>query len=380
MFCKNFSCCFRCMFKPISLVILLLITGSRQAFAAGPPAPSALNNALALTLITLMLVLLLVIFVLGRLLTGLADIHQQKEKEKKKKNVPPAAVITSLLLLVSGSVFAQDATVGATPVTTGASTIGGLSAVAFYTMMTVIFVELIIILALLYNIRFLLKTDKTALAEITESAPFSLKLWWSRMNQFKPVAQEADIELDHEYDGIRELDNRLPPWWLYGFYATIIIGVIYFWRYHISYSAPLSKEEFEISVKKAEAEVSAYLAQKGETVDENTVTVSVDPADIAEGKKIYSTACVACHKADGGGMVGPNLTDDYWLHGGDVKSVFKTIKYGINAMPQWQTSYSNKQIAQITSYVLSLNGTNPPGAKAAEGELSKATAPATAGN
>src|SRR5690606_6830027 len=136
-----------------------------------------------------------------------------------------------------------------------------------------------------------------------------------------------------------------------------------------SHSAPLSKDEFEIAVKKADEEVKAYLAQKGESVDENTVTVSVDAADIAEGKKIYTSSCVACHKADGGGMVGPNLTDDHWLHGGDIKSIFKTIKYGINAMPQWQTSYSNKQIAQVASYVMSLHGTNPPGAKAPEGRL-----------
>ncbi|MCO5235875.1 MAG: c-type cytochrome [Chitinophagaceae bacterium] len=198
-----------------------------------------------------------------------------------------------------------------------------------------------------------------------------LRLWWTRLNRFKPVEQEADLELDHEYDGIRELDNRLPPWWLYGFYITIGVGIIYLWRYHVAYSAPLSGAEYEISVKKADAEVKAYLAKKGETVDENTVTVSKDPADLAEGKKIFMASCVACHKADGGGMVGPNLTDDYWLHGGDVKSIFKTIKYGINAMPQWQTSYSNKQIAQVSSYIVSLQGTHPPGAKEPEGQRYK---------
>jgi len=241
-------------------------------------------------------------------------------------------------------------------------------------MITIIFVELLVILVLLYNIRFLLRADKVKVteAEASMAGRGLLRDWWSRLNRFKPVAQEADIALDHEYDGIRELDNRLPPWWLYGFYATIIFGVIYLWRYHVSHSAPLSKDEFEIAVKKADEEVKAYLAQKGESVDENTVTVSVDAADIAEGKKIYTSSCVACHKADGGGMVGPNLTDDHWLHGGDIKSIFKTIKYGINAMPQWQTSYSNKQIAQVASYVMSLHGTNPPGAKAPEGRLFKA--------
>lgn len=369
MLFKNNSNCLTRMFKSLSLLVLFVVSGSTAAFAAGPPLPSALNNALALTLVTLMLVLLLVIFMLGRVLTGLAELKLNKEKEEQKKTVPPAAVITGLLLMLSASVMAQDNSGSLQPVAANPQTFGGLSAFVFYFMISVILVELLVILVLIYNIRTLLRADRTEMAEA--GASFSLRAWWGRMNKFKPVEQEADIALDHEYDGIRELDNRLPPWWLYGFYVTIIFSVIYLWRYHVSYSAPLSTEEYELSVEKAERQVKAYLAQKGETVDENTVTVSVDAGDLAEGKKIYVAACVACHKDDGGGMVGPNLTDDYWLHGGDIKSIFKTIKYGINAMPQWQTSYSNKQIAQVASYVVSLHGTNPAGAKAAEGELYK---------
>ncbi|HTN06672.1 cbb3-type cytochrome c oxidase N-terminal domain-containing protein [Agriterribacter sp.] len=360
------------IFKPLSLLVLFTFTGSLAAVAAGPPLPSALNNTLALTLMTLMLILLVVIFMLGQLLTGIADIKLQKDKEDEKKNTTPAAVVTGVFLLLTGSAVAQNTTEAIQAAVANPKTFGGLSAFVFYTMITIIFVEMLVILVLLYNIRFLLKADKVKTTEAALVTSKSLGAWWSRVNKFKPVEQEADIALDHEYDGIRELDNRLPPWWLYGFYATIIFGVIYLWRYHVSYSAPLSREEFEISVKKADEEVKTYLAQKGESVDENSVTVSVDAADLAEGKKIYTAACVACHKNDGGGMVGPNLTDDYWLHGGDVKSVFKTIKYGINAMPQWQTSYSNKQIAQVSSYVMSLHGTNPAGAKAAEGRLFKA--------
>ena len=350
MLCKN-NPRFNRMLKPFSLLVVFLFAGSLAAVAAGPPLPSALNNTLALTLITLMLILLLVIFMLGQLLTGIADVKLQKDKAEKKKSATPVVVVTGLLLLLTSSVMAQENAAAIQTAVVNPKTYGGLSAFVFFSMITVIFVELLAILVLLYNIRFLLKADKVKATETKEAlvTAKSFSAWWSRINKFKPVEQESDLELDHEYDGIRELDNRLPPWWLYGFYATIIFGVIYLWRYHVSYSAPLSKEEFEISVKKADEEVKAYLAQKGESVDENTVTVSVEPADIAEGKKIYTAACVACHKDDGGGMVGPNLTDDYWLHGGDVKSVFKTIKYGINAMPQWQTSYSNKQIAQVAS-------------------------------
>lgn len=353
------------------LLPVLICTGSSSVFAAGPPLPSSLSNTLALTLITLMILLLVVIFILGRLLIGIADIKLRKDKEEKSRPTPPAAIVTGLLLLLTGSAIAQDNAAALQAAVAGQKTYGGLSAFAFYTMITIIFLEMLVILVLLFNIISLLKEQRAKAAETSTVKPPLLKLWWSRLNKFRPVEQEADIELDHEYDGIRELDNRLPPWWLYGFYVTIIFGVVYLWRYHVSYSAPLSREELEIAVKKADEEVKAYLAQKGESVDENTVTVSVEAADLAEGKKIYTTACVACHKDDGGGMVGPNLTDDYWLHGGDIKSIFKTIKYGINAMPQWQTSYSNKQIAQVASYVMSLHGTNPPGGKAAEGELFK---------
>lgn len=381
MLFKNNQHCLNRMLKPLSLLALFLFTGTVAAVAAGKPAPSSLSNTLALTLITLMLILLVIIFMLGQLLTSLAGIKLQKDNEEQKKTATPAAVITGVFLLLTGPLMAQDNAAAIQTAIAGAKTYGGLSAFAFYSMITIIFVELLVILVLLYNIRFLLRADKPKVmeAEASMEGPGLLRDWWSRLNRFKPVAQESDIALDHEYDGIRELDNRLPPWWLYGFYATIIFGVIYLWRYHVSYSAPLSREEFEIAVKKADEEVKAYLAQKGESVDENTVTVSVDAADIAEGKKIYTAACVACHKADGGGMVGPNLTDDHWLHGGDIKSIFKTIKYGINAMPQWQTSYSNKQIAQVASYVMSLHGTNPPGAKAAEGRLFKAEEGSAAG-
>lgn len=359
--------------KAIALTALVTVSSVR-VFAAEPPAPSSLNNPLALTLVTLMIILLIVIMMLGRLLLGVAEIKLKKEKEEKSSAAATTTAATLLLLFCSTGAFAQNNSGALT--TEVQTTIGGLSAFAFYSMIAILFVEMLIILALLINMKFLLHKEKEPVFQPDVKTPKAFALWWNRLNKFKPVEQEAALELDHEYDGIRELDNRLPPWWLYGFYITIFLSVVYLWRYHVAYSAPLSKEEFEISVKKADEEVKAYLASKGESVDENTVTVLTGEGDIAAGKTIFTAACVACHKDNGGGLVGPNLTDDYWLHGGDIKSVFKTIKYGINAMPQWQTSYSNKQIAQVASYVRSLHGTNPPDAKAAEGTLYKEGGPA----
>lgn len=350
--------------KRLAIVAILAMVSSTRVFAAEPPAPSSLNNPLALTLVTLMIILLIIIMMLGRLLIGLAEIKLKKEKEEKSKKEIPAVL---LLIMLFSSVASYAQGTNGSLAAQAPTSIGGLSAFAFYAMIAIVFVEMLIILALLINMKFLLQKDKEKVFEPAFAKPKALSAWWGKVNKFRPIEHEASIALDHEYDGIRELDNRLPPWWLYGFYATIFLSVIYLWRYHVAYSAPLSKEELEISIKKADEEVKAYLQAKGESIDENSVTLLTDATDISAGKSIFMTSCVACHKDNGGGLVGPNLTDNYWLHGGDVKSIFKTVKYGINAMPQWQTSYSNKQIAQVTGFIKSLHGTNPPDAKAPEG-------------
>jgi len=250
---------------------------------------------------------------------------------------------------------------------------GGLARSTLYGMMTVLFLELVIILGLLANIKILLKKEKIKLASEPElAAAKEPKIsWWSKFNKFKPVEEEADIDLGHNYDGIRELDNRLPPWWLYGFYLTIIFAVIYLWRFHVSHTGLSSIQEYERSVAKAELQIQNYLKEKGDAVDENTVTLLTSSDELASGKAIFMKSCASCHTEKGGGLVGPNLTDDYWLHGGDVKSVFKIIRYGFNAMPQWQNQYSNKEIAQVASYIKSLKGSNPPNPKAPEGTLYK---------
>jgi len=320
-----------------------------------------------------MFILLIVIGILANVLIGAADISFLKWKKKKEAEKKPAihqivAVFIGFMML-SQPIFAQNSTGNVQT----ASTIGGLSASLFYIMITVIFLELSVILVMLINVRLLIRSqkEKMDIIEMKEAIVRKPRIsWWNRFNKFKPIEQEDAIDLGHEYDGIRELNNRLPPWWIYGFYLTIVFAAIYLWRYHVSHSAPLSKEEYDIAVQKADEKVSDYLKQKGEAIDENTVAMLGD-ADIREGKRIFQVSCVSCHNEGGGGNVGPNLTDDYWLHGGDIKSVFKTIKYGINAMPTWQNSYSNKQIAQLSSYVKSLHGTNPSNAKAPQGELYK---------
>ena len=195
-----------------------------------------------------------------------------------------------------------------------------------------------------------------------------------KLQDSKPIEQEKDIDLDHDYDGIRELDNNLPPWWLYGFYITIIFAVVYLLRYHVFNSAPLQIEEYEIEMAQAEEAKEAYLKTAANLVDENSVVLLADGPSLDAGASIYKANCAVCHANDGGGGVGPNLTDKYWIHGGDIKAVFSTVKYGVPAkgMISWKDQLNPSQMQNVASYILSLQGTTPANPKDAEGELFEA--------
>lgn len=199
--------------------------------------------------------------------------------------------------------------------------------------------------------------------------------WWATMNrQFftkaVPVEKEADVLLDHDYDGIKELDNALPPWWKYGFYFTIAVAALYILRYHVWGTGLNPKQEYDQEMRVAAAQIEEYRKKAGDMVDEKTVTMA-DAAGIAEGDKLFHSNCFACHGAKGEGGVGPNLTDNYWIHGGTINDVFKTIKYGYpdKGMQSWEKMYSPGQIKNLASYVKSLAGTNPPNPKAPQGNL-----------
>ncbi len=198
---------------------------------------------------------------------------------------------------------------------------------------------------------------------------------WERMNASVPVTEEKTIELDHNYDGIRELDNHLPPWWKWLFYATIVWSVVYLIAYHVTDSLPLSIQEYENQMVQADEEKQKFLAsQPAALIDENALVYTADADILAKGKKVFATNCVSCHKADGGGnVIGPNLTDAYWLHGGSVKEIFHMVKNGAveKGMPAWGKSLSPQDVRDVTFYVMSLQGTNPPDAKAPQGTMVK---------
>tara|TARA_R110002049_G_scaffold252279_1_gene427498 strand:- start:1391 stop:2266 length:876 start_codon:yes stop_codon:yes gene_type:complete len=197
------------------------------------------------------------------------------------------------------------------------------------------------------------------------------KKMYAKLLGSKSMEEEHEIILDHNYDGIQELDNDLPPWWVYLFYAGIIFAVVYLARFHV-FNDYNQITEYEQEVAAAKIEIEAYKKTAKGLVDANTVELLTDAADISAGKKIYGTSCVACHLSDGGGSIGPNLTDEYWILGGGIKNVFNTISEGGRngkGMVAWKQILKPLERAQVASYVLSMQGTTPANPKAAEGEI-----------
>ncbi|MEZ4940086.1 MAG: cbb3-type cytochrome c oxidase N-terminal domain-containing protein [Saprospiraceae bacterium] len=186
-----------------------------------------------------------------------------------------------------------------------------------------------------------------------------------------PIEREHEILSHHDFDGIRELDNSLPPWWLNLFILTVIWAGLYMYYYHWGGNGPSSAQEYEIAVERAEKEQAIALAGMGQQVDESNVEVLTESADLSEGELIFKNLCAACHGQSGEGTVGPNMTDEYWLHGGGIKNIFKTVKYGVpeKGMISWQSQLTPKDIQKVSSYILTLQGTNPPNGKDPQGEI-----------
>lgn len=377
---------------------LLMLALPAAAKDFGKPAPSIWSNPLGISLMVIAALLLLVIYLLSNALMAAARSYYEKSRELEKNSgkspgaVPGLAVFILLSLLPAWG-MAQTAAdpAAATAVPAAAATIGGISTTAFYVVVSAILIEILVILAMAWFLKTFVEKEKLAEAlvkkeEVPAKPPF-IKTIWEKMNSFRPKEQEADMDLGHEYDGIRELDNRLPPWWLYGFYLTILFAAIYLWRFHVSHTGPSSREEFDLAMKVGEEEKMAYLAQAADNVDETTVKYLSGKADLEAGKAIYNEPgkCATCHGPDGSGLVngfpgaGPNLTDPNWIHGGSMADIFKSIKYGWpeKGMKSWQEEMRPVEIAQVASYIRSLKGTAAKG-KAPDGPVYEEAAPAPA--
>jgi cytochrome c oxidase cbb3-type subunit 3 len=326
-------------------------------------------NQLAVLLMILIVVLAFVIWGMGQVLTALGK--QLVDKNKQAPKILSIVLLAGFSLLSQVS-MAQDA--AATNVVKELPNYGGLTSTAYYMFLTVFVTELLVILFLAFSIRRM----------YTELLPAKIKpvkdrtrlaVWWNNLDKklfTKAVAidQEADVLLDHDYDGIKELDNALPPWWKYGFYLTIGVALIYLLNFHVLGIGLSPTEEYNAEMENARITKERYEANNKDRIDEKNVPMA-DADGIKAGQGLFEANCVACHLKDAGGNVGPNLTDDYWIHKGSLNDIFNTIKMGYadKGMQSWSSQFTPKEISFLASYIKTLKGTKPAVPKAPQGEL-----------
>lgn len=244
---------------------------------------------------------------------------------------------------------------------------------------TLLFVTIVLFNA--FKVMLKEKNTPTAFQKHQDTVPLTYEKWltqksnkpsiWTKLLSLKPLEKEEELVIPHEYDGIKELNNPTPTWFNVLFYGTMIIAAGYMYYYHIGEYGPRQDQEYENEMEKATIDKIAFLAKSGEKYDENSI--KIDPNLIVNGKQVFSNNCKACHGEHGQGIIGPNLTDEYWLHGGSINDIFKTIKYGVPAkgMVSWEKNLSAKNIAELSNYILSLKGSNPANAKAPQGDVYK---------
>ncbi|MBP8034137.1 MAG: c-type cytochrome [Bacteroidia bacterium] len=331
---------------------------------------SYFTNVLFLTLLVTIVVLAVVIVAFSSVFKNIADSDylNTKYSNKKDDNSSTMRNVTTVLLMLSSFVMmSQEKVAAIAKVDDGR--IGGLDQFTFYFLVIIVAIELLVLGLIIYQFNFLVKTQKVVDSS-TKTKRAESKLIMS-LTDAVAIEEEESILLDHDYDGIRELDNNLPPWWKYGFYLTIVVAIVYLVDYHVIGTGDLQGKEYEKEMAQAKLEVDSFMKTSASNVDENTVILLTEASDIAAGKDVFAANCAACHGQLGEGTVGPNFADDYWMHGGSIQDIFKSIKYGWveKGMKSWKEDLSPIQISQLTSFIKSLRGTNPPNGKAPQGDL-----------
>ncbi len=365
----------------VSIIILCCAIPAMAQTSGATPAPAVTSgsNQLAILLVVMSAVLAFVIWGLGQVLVVLS--RQLMEKNKNAGKVMSAIVLVVLMLAAQTAPAQTTATTEAVKVVPN---YGGLSSSSFNMFLIVIIAEVTAIIFLLIAIRRIYAELMPAKAAV-EGQQSALRQWWSRMDaklftRAVPVAKEADVMLDHDYDGIRELDNALPPWWKYGFYITIAVGFVYLLNFHVLGNGKNPTQEYAAEMNQARIEKELFEANNKDKIDENNVPMA-DETGLAKAKDIFNTKCWSCHGKLGEGGAGPNFTDDYWIHKGSLNDIYRSIKAGYpeKGMQSWATDYTPKEMSFLASYIKTLRGTNPPGAKAPQGDLyTEAAAPVAA--
>ncbi|MCF8277642.1 MAG: c-type cytochrome [Flavobacteriales bacterium] len=355
--------------KVLGAAALMLVAANASAQESVVPVPwenmvQANDTAVFWVLASFALMLLILIWVVAGVTKGLLSDKQLWEGKWRSTAKTVTAIIGTALLLASSSAMAQTEP--------AAAPMFEMSDGLFWIMIIVNAFLLFVLLGMLYNLSSLIKSLRSK----DEAEPVVEKsIWEGSLSAAVPVEREKDILMDHEYDGIMELDNKLPPWWLYMFYFTIAFGVVYIAYYEFS-DGPGQYDEYNTEMTVAADAKAEMLASSANNVDENSATLLTDATSIGNGKEKFQSLCVACHAATGGSTqtplgVGPNLTDEYWIHGGGINNIFKTIKYGVPAkgMISWEAQLSPVQIQEVASYIISLQGSNPENGKEPQGDI-----------
>ncbi len=349
----------------IFLAIFIMLIAS-PAWALAPAAPDKkwfMDDTTFWILIAVAAILFYVIY-------ALAEVVMWSGKKKMDgKNKPSANLI--LLLIGAGTFFIPSEVMAQAANTTAAeSTKDGILSSVYLPLYILIAIEICTIAYLSLMLVQLSRKEKLYAAPGVKYETW-LARTWSKWNYKVPIEREEEMILsDHEYDGIQELDNGMPPWLQYIFYFTIIFAIVYLWRYDIG-NGMTQEEEYVKEVEEAKIELAAYLENASANYDENSVILSTDASVLSNGKNTFTQYCVTCHGNFGEGNVGPNFTDDYWIHGGKINDVFRTVSEGVPAkgMASWKEILTAKQMFEVANYIKSLYGTNPPNPKAPQGNL-----------
>lgn len=249
--------------------------------------------------------------------------------------------------------------------------------------MSLIIISIVLFIVILVASFALLRLFKTVLklavpdlekeekaAKVKTAPKANEQTFWQKVLGLRPIEEEEDLLIDHTYDGIQELDNPTPVWFNALFYSTIVFAIGYLLIYHVFGWGMNQEQEYLAEMQAAEVQRMEYLATSGTNIDENNVALDLSPEMVIPGQEIYLQSCGVCHGNQGEGMIGPNLTDEYWLHGGDIKDIFRVVKYGVpdKGMVPWESSLTPVQIAQVSNFIASIMGTNPPNPKDPQGD------------
>lgn len=327
-------------------------------------------------LITMGIIQMIAIYLMGTAIRSLVSSEMFKKKvvsmgtATEKEETPTSTKNGVKGLGVLALLFAPQFLFAATDVE--AETASFTMVVGESELYVALIINVILLGILLFMKRILtslLRVDKKPAEEAEVDISKGAKKLLHILTDAVPLDQEETVETDHEYDGIRELDNNLPPWWKYGFYLSIVVAVLYLINYHVLKTGDLQIAEYERTMEEEQAKVDAYLISQALNVDENSVVMLTEEADLSRGKGLFMKYCKVCHGANGEGLVGPNMTDDYWIYGNDIKNIFTTVKYGAkNGMKSWKDELNPVQMQQVSSYIKTLQGTNPPNQKEPQGD------------